>query len=258
MIDIKKAKNAFKEYVKNYDIKNKKIQLKIAHIERTAEISRKIAEGLKLEEEKVKLAKLIGLLHDIGRFEQVRKYNTFVDHLSENHAQIGVDVLFKNGEIREFIEDDKYDKIIELAIINHNKDKKDLPQNLSKDEELFVKLIRDSDKTDILYILTFENEKTVWDSDNLEEEKFTEEIYNEFMNDRAIKYSNMKTHADRLIANFAYVFDFNYDFALNYVYEKGYFDSIYKRFNFKDEQTKKWFNEIYQETIRYIKERLKK
>ena len=54
MIDIKKAKNAFKEYVKNYDIKNKKIQLKIAHIERTAEISRKIAEGLKLEEEKVK------------------------------------------------------------------------------------------------------------------------------------------------------------------------------------------------------------
>ena len=68
----------------------------------------------------------------------------------------------------------------------------------------------------------------------------------------------MKTHADRLIANFAYVFDFNYDFALNYVYEKGYFDGIYKRFNFRDEQTNKMFNEIYKETIKYIKERLKK
>ena len=258
MVDITKAKRAFKEYVKNYDITNKKIQLKIAHIERTAEISRKIAKSMNLSEEKVELAELIGLLHDIGRFEQVRKYNTFVDHLSENHAQIGVDVLFRSGKIREFIEDDKYDKIIELAIINHNKDKKDLPKNLSEDEDLFVKLIRDSDKTDILYILTFENEKTVWDSDNLEEEKFTEEIYNEFMNDRAIKYSNMKTHADRLIANFAYVFDFNYDFSLNYVYEKGYFDEIYKRFNFKNEQTNKWFNEIYKETIRYIKERLGK
>ena len=59
MVDITKAKRAFKEYVKNYDITNKKIQLKIAHIERTAEISRKIAKSMNLSEEKVELAEII-------------------------------------------------------------------------------------------------------------------------------------------------------------------------------------------------------
>ena len=100
MIDITKAKKAFKEYVKNYDIENPKIKLKIAHIERTSEVARKMAESLELQKEDIELAELIGLLHDIGRFEQVRKYNTFVDHLSENHAKIGVDILFKDGLIR--------------------------------------------------------------------------------------------------------------------------------------------------------------
>ena len=163
MIDNTKAKKAFKEYVKNYDIENPKIKLKIAHIERTSEVARKMAESLELQKEDIELAELIGLLHDIGRFEQVRKYNTFVDHLSENHAKIGVDILFKDGLIRRFIEDDKYDKIIELAIINHNKDKNMLPTNLSPKEELHVKLIRDSDKVDIIYILTFDDQKTLWD-----------------------------------------------------------------------------------------------
>ena len=129
MIDITKAKKAFKEYIQNYDINNPKVKLKIAHIERTADIAKKTAESLNLEKEDIKLAELIGLLHDIGRFEQIKRYNTFVDHLSENHAELGVNILFKENLIRKFIEDDKYDKIIELAIINHNKDKNDITKN---------------------------------------------------------------------------------------------------------------------------------
>lgn len=54
------------------------------------------------------------MLHDIGRFEQARKYNTFVDNLSKNHAKLGIDVLFKKGFIRNFIQDEKYDRIIEI------------------------------------------------------------------------------------------------------------------------------------------------
>lgn len=257
MIDITKAKKEFKKYVEKYDINNPKIRLKIAHIERTSAIARKMAESLKLSKEDVELAELIGLLHDIGRFEQVKKYGTFVDHLSENHAKIGVDTLFKDGLIRNFIEDSKYDKIIELAIINHNKDKKDITKNISDRENLHIKLIRDSDKTDILYILTFEDEKAVWESDNLEEEKFTDEIFREFIEDHNIVYKNRKTHADTLICHFAYAFDFNFDYGLKYVLDNKYYEKLYKRFNFKDEETKKRFKEIYNITNNYIKERLK-
>lgn len=257
MIDITKAKKAFKEYVKNYDIENPKIKLKIAHIERTSEVARKMAESLELQKEDIELAELIGLLHDIGRFEQVRKYNTFVDHLSENHAKIGVDILFKDGLIRNFIEDDTYDKIIELAIINHNKDKNMLPTNLSPKEELHVKLIRDSDKVDIIYILTFDDQKTLWDSDNLNKEIFSDEIYNEFIKDHNIIYKNRKTNADKLISQFAFAFDFNFDYGLKYIDENKYYEKIYNRFNFEDEKTRKRFEEIYNLTEKYIKERLK-
>ena len=48
LIDIVKAKEAFKEYLKNYDLKDKRVQLKVAHIERTSQRSKKIAENLNI------------------------------------------------------------------------------------------------------------------------------------------------------------------------------------------------------------------
>lgn len=257
MIDITKAKKEFKKYVEKYDMNNPKIKLKVAHIERTSTIAKKIAESLELQKEDIELAELIGLLHDIGRFEQVKRYGTFVDYLSENHAEIGVKILFEEGLIRNFIEDDKYDRIIKLAIINHNRDKKQITKNMSNREKLHVKLIRDSDKTDILYILTFENEKSVWESENLEEEKFSDEIYREFIENHDIIYKNRKTHADILLCHFAYAFDFNFDYGLKYVLDNKYYEKLYKRFNFKDIKTNKRFEEVYNITNNYIKERVK-
>ena len=43
MIDILKAKKEFAEYVKNYDIKNDKIRLKVEHIERVSQVAKKLA-----------------------------------------------------------------------------------------------------------------------------------------------------------------------------------------------------------------------
>ena len=93
MIDITKAKQEFKEYIKNYNPEDKKIALKIAHIERTSHIARKIAENLNLDKEDIELAELIGLLHDIGRFEQYTQYKTFSDLKSFDHGDYGVKLL---------------------------------------------------------------------------------------------------------------------------------------------------------------------
>ena len=258
MIDIKKAKKFFKEYIKNHDIENPKIALKVAHIERVSEIAKNTAESLNLSKEDVELAELIGLLHDIGRFEQIKKYNTFVDSKSENHAKLGVDILFKQGLIRKFIEDDKYDKIIELAIINHNKDKKDIDKDVSKEELLHIKLIRDSDKTDILYTLVVGDVKAIWETDNMSLEKITDEIYNEFMEKNSITYKNRKTSADLLVGHFTYAFDFNFDYGLKIIYDNNYYEKLYNRFNFKDEITKERFKNIYEKVSDYIRKRVEK
>ncbi len=258
MINITKAKKAFKEYIQNYDIDNPKVKLKIAHIERTANIARKTAESLNLEKEDIELAELIGLLHDIGRFEQIKRYNTFVDYLSEDHAKLGVDILFEENLIREFIEDNKYDRIIKLAILNHNKDKNNITKNITEKEKLHIKLIRDSDKTDIIYLLTFEDKKAAWEKEDLSEEIFTEEIYREFIEDKNIFYPNMQTYADRLIGHFAFVYDFNYQYGLKIIYNNEYYTKIYNRFKFNNKKTEEEFKNIYKITINYIEERLKK
>ena len=51
------------------------------------------------------------MLHDIARFEQVKRYHTFVDRNSVNHGELGVKILFEEGLIRNFIEE--YNKIYE-------------------------------------------------------------------------------------------------------------------------------------------------
>ena len=123
MIDKKKALKAFKDYVENYNPDDEKIKLKIEHIQRVSKVAEKIAKSENLLDEDVELAWLIGLLHDIGRFEQIRLYNTFNDGKSINHAEMGIKILFEEGHIKEFIDDRKYDDLIKKAILNHNRAK---------------------------------------------------------------------------------------------------------------------------------------
>ncbi len=56
----------------------KKIRLKVEHTYRVADISEQIAEKLGLSEEDIALAWLIGMLHDIGRFETTSPFSYFL------------------------------------------------------------------------------------------------------------------------------------------------------------------------------------
>ena len=131
-------------------------------------------------EEDQKLAELIGLLHDIGRFEQVRIYNTFVDKISVNHGEMGVKVLFEDGLIEKFVETREYDNIIKTAILNHNKGIID--SDVSGKELEFCKIIRDADKTDICYILLTDSFENIYGKDDISDEwrigDMNEEDYN--------------------------------------------------------------------------------
>ena len=200
LIDMIEAKKAFKEYVKKYNPEDEKIKIKIVHIEKVAENSKRIAQNLGLSQEDVELAELIGLLHDIGRFEQVRLYHTFVDKDSINHGEYGAKILFEDGLIRNFIKDNKFDKIIKLAIVNHNR--ADIEEDLTERERLHAKIIRDADKTDIFRILISGDKKAIWEKADLSDDKISDEIYREFVEDKRINYKERKTSADILVSHF--------------------------------------------------------
>ena len=104
VINRKNVINAFAEYVRNYDPSDEKIKLKIDHTYRVAGLCQSIAKSLNLSEADVDIAWLLGMLHDIGRFEQIRRFGTFSDADSVDHAEFGSDLLFKEGLIRKFAE----------------------------------------------------------------------------------------------------------------------------------------------------------
>ena len=170
MINIEKVNKKFDEYVSNFNVEQGRIKLKIEHIKRVAKISTQIAQYLDLNKEQTALAEAIGIFHDIGRFKQVEMYDTFSDKDSTNHAELGVKILFEDNLIDEFEIEEKYKKIIKIAVINHNRDK--IEEGLTEEENLFCKIIRDADKLDIIThaITEYDFESVFWYSEfNCEE-----------------------------------------------------------------------------------------
>ena len=146
MIDISKAKIAFKKFLDKYEDKSDlSFQLKVVHTYHVAENSKYIAEKLNLSKEDIELAELIGLLHDIGRFEEL-KITKELNSVKFDHATHGSTMLFENGMIRNFIEDSQYDEIIKKSIENHSR--LVIEKGLNERELLHSKIIRDADKLD--------------------------------------------------------------------------------------------------------------
>lgn len=229
-MDLFKAKEEFEKYVEKYDSKNPKIDRKIKHSYRVIDVAEDIAKSLKLTEEDITLAKLIALLHDIGRFEQIRIYNTFSDKDSIDHADFGVKVLFEDNLIRNFIEEDRYDDIIYKAIKNHNKYK--IEEGLNERELLHTKIIRDADKTDIfeVYIREIEsNEDAIFNFDELQKQKVSEKVLEEVEENRLVNSFDIVTELDKYVKALAFIFDYNYEKGLEIVKDKKYIDRLIDR-----------------------------
>ena len=55
-----------------------KVRLKIVHTYGVVKQSEEIAKRMRLSEEDTELARMIALLHDIGRFEQLKRFDSFL------------------------------------------------------------------------------------------------------------------------------------------------------------------------------------
>ena len=230
MIDTIKVSKKFSEYVLNYEPTNPRIKLKIDHIKRVASNSKIISENLNLSDEEKNLAIAIGFFHDIGRFEQVRIANTFSDRESKiNHGEMSIKVLFENDFIREFIEDKKYDEIIKKSILNHNKPCID--DNLTNEEILFCKIIRDADKLDIFNTISQEEysmESIFW-YNNFDDYEISEKIIEEFNKKVAIDYSFIHTNSDIIAIFYAYIYDLYFPISKEIICKNNYLEKFTQR-----------------------------
>ena len=216
---IEKAEKEFYKYTDSYKQYGKMIELKINHTKRVTDIAEKIADSLNLVKEEKETALLCGLLHDIGRFEQYKEYQTYDDKKSIDHGNLGYKILKEKDYLSVYTTNEKYKESILKSVKYHNKYK--IPKNLSKQDKLYCNIARDADKIDILYLYTNDTFKV-----ESEGTKITEEVFNALKNKQSIQIEMVKTKADRLAVSLGFVFDFNFKYSYLFLKESKYMDII--------------------------------
>ena len=209
------AIQCFHDYTGRYDPDNPLIRHKIVHTLHVAELSERIARSLVLDDDDVDFAWFLGLLHDIGRFEQVRRYGTFVDSQSVDHAEFGADLLFRDGLFRSFPTDQLPQErrdTAETAIRLHNK--LSLPDNLDGETQRFAQILRDADKVDIFRVVAeIPFEERIGKSRGLlsEAEEASPEVLECVAGHRCVPRAARHTVLDGLIAHACMAFELVYE-----------------------------------------------
>ena len=228
---LEKVIKEFNKYTSSFDMKDKNINLKYGHSYAVSELMGELAFRLDLSKEEIELAKIIGLLHDIGRFEQLKNTNSFDDSIFE-HAEYGADYLFKDGHIRDFLDIDKYDSIIEKAIRNHNKIK--IVDKLSNKELLFTQMIRDMDKVDIYKQTAVKYEMSF----NVDE--VSSKLLEKIRNEKLIEKCECKSDSDWILLMLSYIYDINFNESFDILVSTDNFDLFLSTVDVSENSEKMW------------------
>lgn len=239
---------AFSDYTEAYNAEDLKIKLKIQHTYRVAELCEKIAKSISLDSDGCDLAWLCGMLHDIGRFEQIKRYNTFVDADSVDHAMLGADLLFKEGLIKDFVERDELShgewRQLETSIRNHSLYR--LQENLTEEEIVQCNILRDADKIDIFRVIAQSPLEEVYNvsTESLRRDGVSEEVKQCFLEKHAVLRALKKTSVDYLVANICLIFELVYPESVNLTKQQGYWNRLLE-FESENPDTREWFDYMH-------------
>lgn len=168
------------------------MQLKRAHTARVVANARIIAHCENFTQELSDAASIAALLHDTGRYEQLRLYNTFRDSDSVDHAVFSHDIVKARGWTE--------DPAILDAVLYHNR--RDLPEGLDERTFILSHTVRDADKLDIFRVLEEQVATTDWRTDsrafwNLKTDADpSEEVVRAIIEHRPVDYQHIKCLAD--------------------------------------------------------------
>lgn len=255
-VDRERVKRKFAEYTNRYDTADEKIRLKIKHTYCVADLCDRIARSLGLSEHDIDISWLIGMLHDVGRFEQLRQYGTFSDAESIDHAAYAVKILFESNTGKDSISDyidisgiesstsmTEDINLIRKAILNHNTYR--IEEGLDERTKLFCNIIRDADKLDIFRVMCDTPIEEIYSvtRDELINSEVTREVMEAFKKKKAVLRSLKRTPVDNVVSHLALAFELVFSESILISKEQGY---VEKLMNFKSDNKKtlEYFKEI--------------
>ncbi len=264
---------SFEQYVSGYDADDPKIRLKTEHSYRVAELAERIAgevdgvgaaevsernaaevDGVGADQISERIATgvggadaefawMIGLLHDIGRFEQVRRFGTFIDAESIDHAQLGADQLLHEGLMERLVGgsmDEEHRHLLETAIRNHSAYR--IPEGLPEEERMYCDILRDADKIDIFRVLCDTPPEEIYDvpPEELRAAAVSDEVKECFLAHTAVLRSKRKTPVDKIVGHVCLTFELVYPVSRRIAKEQGYVEKLLA-FQSENEDTARWF-----------------
>jgi putative nucleotidyltransferase with HDIG domain len=216
---------AFHNGVPEHD---RNIDLKIGHTRRVCAEILEIGRSLHLGNNDLRLAEVIALFHDIGRFEQYDRYGTFLDLRSEDHAALGVKVLDSTGVLQGIPIDAQ--QLIKRVVGYHNR--RTLPEGETEECLFFTKLLRDADKLDILRVVTdyyHNNDGTKNGSIELElpdVPDVSDEVCSDVKAGRMVNTGSLSTLNDFKLLQMAWIYDINFPRTFQLIRDRNYLEAI--------------------------------
>lgn len=251
IMDFEHVKAVFEEYLNGYDRENDKVKLKIVHTYGVIRCSEEIGRRMGLQAEDMELAKLIALLHDIGRFEQLKRFNSF-EADTMDHATYGVKVLFEEGMIRQFIEEDTWDDVIRTAIAKHS----DYELTGITDERtlLHARLIRDADKLDNCRVkLEASVEAMLGVSEKAAGEGLiSPAVWESCLRRESVLSVDRHVPVDYWVSYLAQYYDINFPETCEIIEEEDYITRIAGRLTYQEQDTRTKLHILTEDLNRYL------
>ncbi len=235
-----RIKQTFAEYTSKYNASDPKIKLKIDHTYRVAALAERIAKTVTDVSIDTDLAWAMGMLHDIGRFEQVKRYGTFVDSESVDHAALGISILFDEGLLDYFGDfSEKERELIRISIANHNKFR--ISEGMDDLTTAYCNILRDADKIDILRVNCDTPLEDIYNvtTEELKKAAVSEEVKKGFLERHTVLRSLKHTPVDNLVGHICLVFELVYPVSTQIAKEQGYVDKLLQ-FDSDNPDTNAW------------------
>ncbi|MDD2564542.1 MAG: HD domain-containing protein [Salinivirgaceae bacterium] len=207
------------------------MELKKDHSMQVSAKAESIAQAENFESRMILLCKVAGMLHDIGRFEQIQIYGTLDDLNSVDHGDLGYEVLSNTGFLEHF------ETVEQLALLfavkNHNKRLvDDYPNEIT---EVITKVTRDADKLDVFRVMFNSLEEHIPEHTNAvllgltESDDVTNDVADYIESGKLVNKEVLVTTTDFYLMQLSWVFDLNFKSTLKKIKGSEYFQNLSDR-----------------------------
>ena len=204
------------------------IKLKQEHTRRVLNEARDISASLNLSAHRQRQVELAAVFHDIGRFPQLKLFGTFKDSESANHGLLGYKVLRQEKILDDLSTVDR--QLVLQAVIMHNKPQ--IPAGLPEQLDQVLRIVRDSDKLDIIHIFISHwsnnsgKNRVVTHGLDDDPECLTESILKQALAGKIVNYNEISWMNDLRLFLCCWVYDINYPFTKKEFLRRNYLGSL--------------------------------